>query len=424
MSMRNLFYLLQRSGFFCLRSLNEYATLLSATNFVALSRERFSNTSKEHPMVLPIPEQPVPGFQVRHPIMAALDLLGRRWMLRILWELRHGPLGFRALQAICDQMPPSTLSQRLSLLQSTGLLSQTEQHTYCLTGTGQELLKALAPLQAWAELWADQLRRQEETERAFTDLERMKGIANMAVSHPDHPTLISIAPRSLVRDMEQALAFYEHLGFVTTYHGEGFAIVERDGIALHFNASDDEAPPNESLLGWIGVTNIEALYQQYRPTGAIQSPLQVQPWGMKEFVLCDPDRHLLIFQERISVTSPHPDQPTLISMTPRVPVGDMEQALTFYAQLGFAATERSGESAMVERDGISLHFTVSAGHSVCWIGVTHIEALYQQYVPTGAVQSPHVTSQPWGMKTFFLSDPFRTLLLFGESIPEEESSTE
>ena len=246
----------------------------------------------------------------------------------------------------------------------------------------------------------------------------------MISSHPVQPTLDSIAPRSLVRDMEQALAFYGHLGFVTTYHDEGFAIVEHDRVALHFNASDDEEPPQDHVLGWIGVTDIEALYQQYGPTGALQSPLQVGPGGMKEFVLRDPDHHLLIFQERLPVTSSHSGQPTLLSMTPRVPVADLEQALVFYAQLGFAPTTRSGESAIVERDGISLHFTVSAGHSVCWIGVTHIEALYQQYLPTGAIQSPRVTSQPWGMKTFFLCDPFRTLLLFGESIPIDASSTE
>jgi uncharacterized glyoxalase superfamily protein PhnB len=245
----------------------------------------------------------------------------------------------------------------------------------------------------------------------------------MTSSHPSQPTLISIAPRSLVRDMEQALAFYGQLGLVTTYHDEGFAIVERDGVALHFNASDSEDPPNDHVLGWIGVTNIETLYQQYVPTGAIQSPLTSQPWGMKEFFLCDPNRHLLIFRERIPVTSSHPGQPTLMSIAPRIPVGDMEQALAFYAQLGFATTAREGEFAMVERDGISLRFNVSEGHSVCWIGVTKIEALYQQYVPTGAIQSP-LTSQPWGMKEFFLCDPFRNLLLFGESIPEAESSTQ
>lgn len=116
-------------------------------------------------------------------------------------------------------------------------------------------------------------------------------------------------------------------------------------------------------------------------------------------------------------------QPTLISIAPRLPVADMEQALAFYAQLGFATTYRDGGFAIVERDGISLHFNVSEGHSVCWIGVTNIEALCQQYMPTGTIRSP-ITSQPWGMKEFFLCDPFRNLLLFGESIPEEESSTQ
>src|SRR5215472_6807947 len=118
----------------------------------------------------------------------------------------------------------------------------------------------------------------------------------MSTSQEHQPTLDSIAPRSLVRDMEQALAFYEQLGFVTTDHREEFAIVERDGVALHFNVSDDEEPPTDHLLGWIGVTTIEALYQQYVPTGALQSPLQVQPGGMKAFVLRDPDHHLLIFE--------------------------------------------------------------------------------------------------------------------------------
>ena len=246
----------------------------------------------------------------------------------------------------------------------------------------------------------------------------------MSTSQKSQPTLDSLAPRSLVGDMEQALAFYGQLGFVTAYHSEGFSIVERDGVALHFNASESEEPPDDHLLGWIGVTNIEALYQQYVSTAALQSPLQVQPGGMKEFVLRDPDHHLLIFEERIPVTSSQPGQPTLISIAPRVPVADMEQALAFYAQLGFAITTRSGEFTIVERDGISLRFHVAEGHSVCWISVTNIEALYQQYVPTGAIQSPQVTSQPWGFKEFYICDPFRSLLLFGESIPEEESGTQ
>ena len=122
----------------------------------------------------------------------------------------------------------------------------------------------------------------------------------MSASKAHQPILDSVAPRFLVGEMEQALAFYGQLGFATTYHDEGFAIVERDGIALQFNVSDPtQEPPKSRSVCYIGVTNIEALYQQYVPTGAIQSPLHAVPWGMKEFFLCDPFRNLLLFAESI-----------------------------------------------------------------------------------------------------------------------------
>jgi hypothetical protein len=75
--------------------------------------------------------------------------------------------------------------------------------------------------------------------------------------------------------MEQALTFYGQLGFAATYQDEAFAIVTRDGINLYLNASLE--PPKGRSVCWIGVTNIEAQYQQYLPTQAIQSPLEAQP---------------------------------------------------------------------------------------------------------------------------------------------------
>jgi len=87
--------------------------------------------------------------------MALLDLLGRRWVLRIIWELREGPLGFRALQAQCDGMSPSVLSQRLLELQGAGIVLQDEQGRYALTPEGGELFGALVPLHDWAKRWAE-----------------------------------------------------------------------------------------------------------------------------------------------------------------------------------------------------------------------------------------------------------------------------
>ena len=94
----------------------------------------------------------VRGSTTGRPIMAALDLLGRRWTLRVLWELRDGPLGFRELQARCDGMSSSVLRTRLVELVDERLVAQTDEG-YGLTRIGAELGDAIAPLNAWAVRW-------------------------------------------------------------------------------------------------------------------------------------------------------------------------------------------------------------------------------------------------------------------------------
>ncbi len=86
--------------------------------------------------------------------MAALDLLGRRWSLRVLWELRDGPVGARALRERCDGMSPSVLYERLAELAEAGLVRQGEDQRYALTGIGQALGAALEPLDQWSRRWA------------------------------------------------------------------------------------------------------------------------------------------------------------------------------------------------------------------------------------------------------------------------------
>ena len=86
--------------------------------------------------------------------MAALDLLGRRWALRVLWELRDGPIGARALVDRCNGVSTSVLYERLRELTDVGLVTQDETSAYGLTTLGAELGAALAPLEGWAERWA------------------------------------------------------------------------------------------------------------------------------------------------------------------------------------------------------------------------------------------------------------------------------
>jgi len=110
-----------------------------------------------------VPEAPVPGRKVRgsatgRPLMAALDLLGRRWALRLLWELRDGPVGARELQARSGQLSASVMYERLRELTESGLIRKAENGGYELTAIGGELYSAIEPLDAWSRRWAEHVR--------------------------------------------------------------------------------------------------------------------------------------------------------------------------------------------------------------------------------------------------------------------------
>ena len=103
---------------------------------------------------VPKPGRRVRGSTTGRPLMAALDLLGRRWSLRILWELRDGPIGARALRDRCDGMSSSVLYERLRELSEAGLIDRDEEERYRLTRLGRSLGTAIEPLDAWARAWA------------------------------------------------------------------------------------------------------------------------------------------------------------------------------------------------------------------------------------------------------------------------------
>ena len=83
--------------------------------------------------------------------MALFDLLGRRWTLRILWDLRDGPRTYGELQA--DKISSSVLAQRLKELVAARLVERGPAGAYALTTQGRELGELLIPLDAWARSW-------------------------------------------------------------------------------------------------------------------------------------------------------------------------------------------------------------------------------------------------------------------------------
>jgi DNA-binding HxlR family transcriptional regulator len=96
----------------------------------------------------------VRGSKTGRPVMALLDLLGRRWTLRIIWELRDGALTSRALRTACDDASPTVVQARLSELREAGLIELVQGDGYRLTALGQELNETFLPLYRFAERWS------------------------------------------------------------------------------------------------------------------------------------------------------------------------------------------------------------------------------------------------------------------------------
>lgn len=99
--------------------------------------------------------KPVRGSRTGRPIMALLDLLGRRWALRIVWELRDRPCRFRELQDAIGASP-TIINTRLAELREARLVALDAEAGYRLTALGDELLRLMLPLHQWAENWAKQ----------------------------------------------------------------------------------------------------------------------------------------------------------------------------------------------------------------------------------------------------------------------------
>lgn len=122
-------------------------------------------------MTVPRPDRPAPSLASLHsrtvgtaaddslssrPLMVLLDLLGRRWVLRVLWELRDGELTFVALRRAAGGLSQSVLTVRLSELKQARLIETVPSGGgYRLTANGRSLVQEMSRLDRWADHWAE-----------------------------------------------------------------------------------------------------------------------------------------------------------------------------------------------------------------------------------------------------------------------------
>ncbi len=102
-------------------------------------------------------------------------------------------------------------------------------------------------------------------------------------------------------DIPRTVAFYvEQLGFQSAFCDEGYGIVQRDTVSIHFWKCDDPIFPQNTSC-YIFVADIDALYAELQPKGVVHpnGPLEDKPWGVREFSILDLDGNLIRFGQQL-----------------------------------------------------------------------------------------------------------------------------
>lgn len=96
-----------------------------------------------------------------------MELLGQRWVLRVIWELEPGPLGFLELRRRMGNCSSSVLADRLNALVRAGIVEKLPDKAYELTAhRGGQLGAALENLWQWADANAEALTGSPERQEA------------------------------------------------------------------------------------------------------------------------------------------------------------------------------------------------------------------------------------------------------------------
>ena len=115
--------------------------------------------------------------------------------------------------------------------------------------------------------------------------------------------LTEINPKLPMRNKSATREYYiNQLGFQETGDYEGYLMVQKDKIEIHFFEFKELDPKENYGQVYIRTNDIDGLYKsmldnktEIHPNGL----LETKPWGQREFALLDPDNNLLTFGQSI-----------------------------------------------------------------------------------------------------------------------------
>jgi len=112
-----------------------------------------------------------------------------------------------------------------------------------------------------------------------------------------------VIPTLPSRSLPATIAFYERLGFEGELIGDGYAILTRGAIELHFFPHPG-LKPEECYSGcYVRTNGVDGLHLEFLASNLPEKGIprlervEDKPWGMREFAILDNDGNLLKFGE-------------------------------------------------------------------------------------------------------------------------------
>lgn len=114
--------------------------------------------------------------------------------------------------------------------------------------------------------------------------------------------LSEIHPKLPMRNVKKTKTYYiDDLGFSLIAEYEGYLIVRKDDVEIHFFEFKELNPDINYGQVYIRTTDVKALFNKLINQGVTIHPnghLASKPWGQIEFSVLDPDKNLLTFAQK------------------------------------------------------------------------------------------------------------------------------
>jgi DNA-binding MarR family transcriptional regulator len=229
--------------------------------------------------------------------------------------------------AAADRVQPQSMTRVLAELEEGGLVARSRdagdarQFQIALTDEGVAALTAdMHERDAWlAEAMVLELSPTERTVLILAAdlMERISDLdRNFVSAEPDAASRGSAAiPVLPTHDPAATIAFYQRIGFRKNRGGDdGYAMLERDGVELHFTLSPEVDPFATAGMARLSVPDADAFREEILAAGVVENhhdvdlharwvtahdlarvgPITDKPYRVREFALFDPTNNLIL----------------------------------------------------------------------------------------------------------------------------------